>query len=404
MRVAFITYEFPPDTGKGGIGTYTLQMASLLAKYGFDVHVFAGSFSRECSIEINNFKVHWVKYKNQDDFCVNVLPFFRIEHVKKAFDIIESAEIHGNAREIKRAFPLIPLVIRLHAPNWLVESLKKRYIPFILKLRFLLGALRRGRWDAGYWKSYDFKKDPDYQFTLLADSISAPSNIMRLWAVKNWKLKEDGITILPNPFTPPRALVELEINHIPIKNEILFFGRLNVLKGLVNGTLAMRKILKEFPDYWFKVIGDDGEGPTNTISMRHWMKVTLSDVKERVIFLDGVPSDQISDVISEANIALLPSLFESFSYTCAELMASGKAIVASKNTGMSDLIEHNVSGLLVDVEHEDEIYFALKELITNNDLRYNMSLKAREGIIAKFSEQNVVQQFIQFYKSVELAG
>jgi glycosyltransferase involved in cell wall biosynthesis len=85
-------------------------------------------------------------------------------------------------------------------------------------------------------------------------------------------------------------------------------------------------------------------------------------------------------------------------------MASGKAIVASKNTGMSDLIEHNVSGLLVDVEREDEIYFAMKELITNNDLRYNMSLKAREGIIAKFSEQNVVQQFIQFYKSVELAG
>ena len=32
MRIAFITYEYPPDTGKGGIGTYTAQVATMLAK------------------------------------------------------------------------------------------------------------------------------------------------------------------------------------------------------------------------------------------------------------------------------------------------------------------------------------------------------------------------------------
>ena len=43
MRIAFITYEFPQGTGKGGIGTYTSQAANALAAMGWDVHVFAAS-------------------------------------------------------------------------------------------------------------------------------------------------------------------------------------------------------------------------------------------------------------------------------------------------------------------------------------------------------------------------
>ena len=33
MRIAFISYEFPPDTGKGGIGTYTKLLAVNFCNY-----------------------------------------------------------------------------------------------------------------------------------------------------------------------------------------------------------------------------------------------------------------------------------------------------------------------------------------------------------------------------------
>ena len=43
MKVALLSYEYPPDTGFGGIGTYSYYHARALAKLGHDVHVIAGA-------------------------------------------------------------------------------------------------------------------------------------------------------------------------------------------------------------------------------------------------------------------------------------------------------------------------------------------------------------------------
>ena len=400
MRIAYITYEFPPDTGKGGIGTYSKQVASIMAGLGWDIHVFAGSPKKQASQKISGYHVHFIECDNGFDFRENVVPVFSKEHYILPFDLIESPEINGNAWEVKKAFPLIPLVVRLHAPNWLVEQLKKRYVSFFAKFRFLLGALRRGRWDAGYWRSYNFKVDPDYRFTLLANAITAPSQKMKNWAMENWRLADKTITIMPNPFTAPGALLALPIHLHPVKKEILFFGRLNVLKGLVNGTLAMKRILKEFPKYYFKVIGDDGEGPTSKILMRKWMQQQLNGVKGRVIFIDGLPYEQLPAAIADATIVLLPSLFESFSYTCAEAMAAGKAVIGSRDTGMADMIEHNKNGLLADAENVSEIYAALKQLIGDNEGRYKMAVQARQSIQSRYNAQKLAKDYLHFYKNV----
>lgn len=404
MRIAFITYEFPPETGKGGIGTYTKQVASILAGLGWDIHVFSGTHQKKATQKKDGYQVHLIECDNGFDFREKVVPVFSTEHYLRPFDLIESAEINGNAWEVKKAFPLIPMVVRLHAPNWLVENLKKRYIPFVGKLRFLLGALRRGKWDAGYWRSYDFKNDSDYQFTLLANAVTAPSQVMKKWAVEHWKLTSNKIILLANPFVAPETLLQLPILYHTIHKEIVFFGRLNVLKGLVNATMAMKQILKEFPAYQFKVIGNDGEGPTHKTGMRQWMQQQLKEVKGKVIFENGLPYEQLPAAIAEAEIVLLPSLFESFSYTCAEAMAAGKAVVGSKNTGMVDMIEHGKNGLLVDAENGSEIYTALKQLILDNDGRYRMAVQARQSIQLKYNAQKLVEQYLDFYKTVAFAN
>ena len=43
MRIALISYEYPPETGFGGIGTYTHCHARALSRLGHEVHVFAGA-------------------------------------------------------------------------------------------------------------------------------------------------------------------------------------------------------------------------------------------------------------------------------------------------------------------------------------------------------------------------
>jgi len=43
MKIALLSFEYPDETGFGGIGTYTWYQARALVKLGHDVHVLAGA-------------------------------------------------------------------------------------------------------------------------------------------------------------------------------------------------------------------------------------------------------------------------------------------------------------------------------------------------------------------------
>ena len=401
MRIAFISYEFPPDTGMGGIGTYVKQMASAMSEYNWDVHVFAGTDKVSYDETEEGCIIHRIHCNHAVDFKTCVLLKFSEEHIDTPFHLIESPEINGNAWEVKKKFPSLPLVIRLHAPSSLIENYSNSYIPFSTKLRFLAGALRRFRWDPGYWRKYKKYADDDYQFTKLADHIIAPSGIMKKWVLKNWAFDEDKIMILPNLFNPPVSLLKIPVSANKYKT-VIFFGRLNVLKGLVNATRAMVKILKKHPDWRFKIIGEDGQGPTPGSSMKAWILKEINPVSEQVSFYPGFAYEKIPLLLYEGEIVILASLFESFSYTCAEAMAAGKAIVASAHSGMSDMIEHNKTGLLVDEKKIEELYLAINNLITDDNLRFNLATNARKSISEKYTSARLGIVYKSYYESVLL--
>jgi glycosyltransferase involved in cell wall biosynthesis len=282
-----------------------------------------------------------------------------------------------------------------------VESLKKRYVPFLHKLRFVLGAVRRGYWDAGYWRKYSYKNDADYKFTIMADAITAPSTAMKEWAVNNWGISGEKISVIGNPFTPSEAFLKLPVPNAFIYKTVIFFGRLNVLKGLVNATKAMKKILERHSDWKFKVIGDDGPGPLpGGLQMRAWIKEQLSCYNDRVMFYDGVPYEMLPELLEEGEIVILPSLFESFSYACLEAMAAGKTVIGSKSGGMKDLIENGKTGLLIDPESEDSLYNAINFLITNPATCFEMANQSRMQIRNTGRNETVLQHSSKLYSSL----
>ena len=158
--------------------------------------------------------------------------------------------------------------------------------------------------------------------------------------------------------------------------------------------------MKEYPDWHFRIIGDDGPGPKNNNPMRTWMKNHLVEVESRVEFMDGLAYDKLPAAISDCDIVLLPSLFESFSYTCAEAMAAGKAIVGSNNAGMADLIENNESGILVDPYKYKEMIKAVQRLISDNELRYAISINARKSILRKQDASQTKILFEEYYSNI----
>ena len=114
--------------------------------------------------------------------------------------------------------------------------------------------------------------------------------------------------------------------------------------------------------------------------------------------MDGMNYDAIPTAIRDTEIVLLPSLFESFSYTCIESMAAGKAIVGSNNGGMSDLLQNGESGLLIDPENYQDIYAAIKRLVQNNELRYSIAVKTRERVLKDFNATAPAEKLIAYYQ------
>ena len=43
MKIALLSFEYPPETGFGGIGSYTWHHARALTTLGHEVHVLAGA-------------------------------------------------------------------------------------------------------------------------------------------------------------------------------------------------------------------------------------------------------------------------------------------------------------------------------------------------------------------------
>lgn len=393
MHIAFITSEFPPDTGFGGIGTYTNQVASLLVKMGHHPEVFTASFEREITEKYNGYTVNRVKISELNQFKNNVFEkFSKIDEINP-FQVMECPEIGGEAQLIKEKYPDLPLIVRLHTPGVLVTKLQNTYTPLLTKLRFVVGSLLRGKIDLGYWARYDKNQysDPDYLITEKADVITAPSEAMKHWAVNFWRINPERIKVIPNPFIPPKELLDIALDSMT--KRITFIGRLNVLKGLVNLTKAIPEILDRHPDWSFRFIGKSENSSIQGKDMKSWILEELNDYKDSIEFIDWVDYNELPRYYADTEICIFPSLFESFSYVCAEAMSAGRAIVGSNRGGMAELLGD--AGILINSYKKDDISKALCKLIEDTRLREKCKINSRESII-NTSER----QYTDFYAKI----
>jgi glycogen synthase len=64
--------------------------------------------------------------------------------------------------------------------------------------------------------------------------------------------------------------------------------------------------------------------------------------------------------------------------TAMEAMASGVAVVGPINGGLKEIILDGHNGMLVDTQHEDRIFSAVAQLISDNELRARIQRNALE--------------------------
>lgn len=110
-------------------------------------------------------------------------------------------------------------------------------------------------------------------------------------------------------------------------------------------------------------------------------------------------SDKISEEYLNAAIVLNFSESESFSLTCLEAMFYGRPVIATSSGGPSEIIDHNESGILVDVNDTTAMAAALDALMSNPEKREQMSRIAFARVRQKFSHQYTVGKLGGVYRA-----
>ncbi len=138
-----------------------------------------------------------------------------------------------------------------------------------------------------------------------------------------------------------------------------------------------------------------GEGP-DRVSLENL--ISSYDLSDN-LRLPGSSQD-IPAILSGFDIAVLPSLNESFSNALIEYMASQLPVIATKVGGNSEAIAHDENGLLYELEDENGLTESLQIILDNKEKAQTLADNAKEKAFAEYSIEKMILNNELFYNSM----
>jgi alpha-maltose-1-phosphate synthase len=187
---------------------------------------------------------------------------------------------------------------------------------------------------------------------------------------------------------------------------VLFVGRLTPHKGVD----CLIEALPE--DAELRVVGSGGHDPD--APERDYPKLLRSlAAQRRVEFLGAVADADLPAVYRGAQVLALPSVHvtcygreirvsELLGLSGIEAMASGTPVVASSLGGLPEVVEHGVTGFLVEPGNVAELRERLAEILGDRRRAERMGRSARERFLARFTWEACAERCLTAYS--ELVG
>ena len=388
MKIALISYEYPPDTAIGGIATYVHQISNVLSLRGHHVEVFCGSPYRSLSYEEDGIWVHRVQDKRGPAFSDAIGEVFLERHRSIGFEVLEGPEFSACAAGAVNRVPNIPLVARLHTPTFLVKKTNFLELSSVAKLRWVAGALRRGQLPSSFPRlQYDPDCDAERAYTLKADEIATPSQSLGDKLVNAWFLPEEKLSTIPYPYVPSQAL--LDIPPDTNTNTVTFIGRLEIRKGVLDLAKAIPTILQRRPNTHFRFVGPALPSPDKKLNMREYLEKKLKRYLKNLEFTGGVSPDQIPSILSKTDICVFPSRWENFPNVCLEAMSAARGVIGSHAGGMAEMLCSENVGRLIPPNNSHKIAQTVIELLENPHIRIQLGKSARARVLSEYSPERV---------------
>jgi glycosyltransferase involved in cell wall biosynthesis len=212
-----------------------------------------------------------------------------------------------------------------------------------------------------------------------------------------WRVPDAKVEVVPNPVDADRFLPELPRDAARARLGMgegplaLFVGRLAHHKGIEQFLEAA-----QHSGALHAIVGEGPERPRLEALARRL------GVATRVRFLGRVRTEDLPWAYAACDVAALPSVsrLEAFGIAALEAMASGRAVVVSDIPGVREVVEHDVSGVVVAPLDARALGEAIGSLARDPARAARMGEQGRKRVEARFATPRVVDRLEQAYARV----
>ncbi|HET6964080.1 MAG TPA: glycosyltransferase family 4 protein [Acidimicrobiales bacterium] len=407
LRVALLVYRGNPHSG--GQGVYTRYLARELVNLGHEVTVFAGQpypvldegvgWVPVPSLDLyrpdNPFRIpHPREFKTRYDLaefgimCTAGFPeprtfSWRVRDELAArrdqFDVVHDNQTFGTGLlgVMQDGLPLLgtchhPITVDRtldlkHAPTWRRRQQLRRWYGF-LKMQMKVA-----------------RQVP----RILTVSSSSKRDIVDQYGIADEQLQVVPIGVDQDHFRP-----RPEIARVP--GRIMTTASADVpFKGLLPLVEAVAKVRTERPDTHLVVVGKlNSKSPVAAA-------IDRLGVGDAVTFESGISNERMIELYAQAEVAVVPSLYEGFSLPAVESMACGVPLVATTGGALPEVVgEDGVTGMLVTPGDPGELAGAIKTVLSEPELAGRLRDNARRRVLERFTWQACASATAEHYRWV----
>jgi glycosyltransferase involved in cell wall biosynthesis len=381
MNILLLSYYFLP--GFEGSTSLITIIADLLAKNGHKVWVITHKFEGLEYKTHPNIKIIFVSSElpfGENKTSLSKTIWFTLAAIRAGLKIIKKEKIdiiHSNA-------------IAALAGAWLSYLSSKKHIMLLHDVYSV---------DPDFWKEWKKQKGNSGFNALLGKLLEKIYKNCRYTAIHTVsEASRDDLV----KFGVKKPIYVIH-NAIPIKEsetvktnpyQFVYVGRLVFYKNIQVVIRALKLVKEKFPKINLIIIG---KGPYRNDLEKLVEKYSLQN---NVTFKGHVSEEEKNHLIASSQALVFPSLFEGFGLVILEAFMQKKPVLVSNVRPMTDIVEHQKTGLVLPANDEKTWADAFEYILSNSQATQMMGQEGRKMLEEKFTIEIMFTHIIKMYESV----